>query len=73
MPVFTVFELKSGWIQKLGPIHLKEIPLKGELIGIASAEAEEGRCYEVLEMEPPTDAASGGFIVLTLIPPGSLR
>jgi hypothetical protein len=66
MPVFTVFELKSGWIQKLGPIYLEEVPSKGEFIGIASAEAEEGRCYEVLEMEAPTDATSGGFIVLAL-------
>jgi hypothetical protein len=68
MPVFTVFELKSGWIQKLGPIYLKELPSKGELIGIAREGAEEGCCYEVLETEPPTDATSGGFIVLTRLP-----
>jgi hypothetical protein len=66
MPEFTVFELKSGWIRKLGPVYLEEVPSKGEFIGIASAEAEEGRCYEILDIEPPTDATSGGFIVLTL-------
>jgi hypothetical protein len=66
MPVFTAFELKSGWIQKLGPMYFEEVPSKGEFIGIASAEAEEGRCYEIIDIEPPTDAISGGFIVLTL-------
>jgi hypothetical protein len=66
MPEFTVFELKSGWIQKLGPMYFEEVPSKGEFIRIPSVEAEKARCYEVLEMEPATDAISAGDIVLTL-------
>jgi hypothetical protein len=67
MPVvFTEVELKSDGIQKLSPIYLEEVPSKGELIRIASAEAEEARWFEVLEMEFETDAASAGDIALTL-------
>jgi hypothetical protein len=67
MPVvFTVFELKSGWIQKISPIYFEEVPSKGEFIRFASVEAEEARWYEVLDMEFATDATSAGDIMLTL-------
>jgi hypothetical protein len=67
MPVFTVFELKSGWIQKLGPTYFEKVPSKGEFIRIVGEEAQEARCYEVLDMGPTTDTTSVGDIVLTLI------
>jgi hypothetical protein len=67
MPVvFTVFELKSGWIQKVSPIYFEEVPSKGESIRIARVEAGEAHWYEVLDMEFATDATSAGDIVLTL-------
>jgi hypothetical protein len=66
MPVFTVFELRGGWIQKLGPIYFEKVPSKGDFISIASVEAEETRCYEVLDVELATYACSAGDIVLTL-------
>jgi hypothetical protein len=60
MAVFTVFELKRGWIQGLGRVYFKEFPSKGEFIKIAS----EGSWYEVLDVEFATYATSAGDIVL---------
>lgn len=66
MPVvFTVFELKNGWIQKIGPIYFEEVPSKGEFIRIGSVEAKEASWYEVLDMEFGTNATAVE-IVLTL-------
>jgi hypothetical protein len=64
--VFTVFELRRGWIHGVGRMYFKELPSKGEFIRIASVEAEATRCYEVLDIEPATDGASEGDVVLTL-------
>lgn len=68
MPVFTVFELKSGWIQELGPIYFEKVPSEGELIRIPSVEAQQARCYEVLDVDPVKHATSAGDIVLTRLP-----
>ena len=66
MTVFTVFELKGGWIHGLGRIYFKEVPFKGESITIAGFKIDEARWYEVLCAELTTDATSAGNIVLAL-------
>jgi hypothetical protein len=60
MPVFTVFELKSGWIQGLGRVYFKEFPSNDEFIKIASQDP----LYEVLDVEFATYAITEGDIVL---------
>jgi hypothetical protein len=67
MAVFTVFELKGGGIQGLGRIYFKTVPSEGQLIKIPM-EGDETRSYDVLEIDPATDATSVGDIVLMLKP-----
>jgi hypothetical protein len=66
MAVFMVLELKDGRIQGLGRRDFKEVPSKGEFIEFARVEGEQGRWYEVLEVDLATDAPYAGDIVLTL-------
>jgi hypothetical protein len=65
MTAFMVLELKDGWIRGLGPKEFKTAPSKGQLIKIAMAGGET-RSYEVLEIDPATDATGVGDIVLVL-------
>jgi hypothetical protein len=65
MVAFMAVELKDGWIQELGRTELETVPSMGRLIKIAM-EGEEARSYEVLEIDPATDATSVGGIVLML-------
>ena len=58
--MFTVFELRRGWIHGVGRMYFKELPSKGELIEIASV----GSCYEVLDVELATYSPTAGDIVL---------
>ena len=72
MAVFTAFELRGGWIQELGLIHLTKPPFKGESIKIVGVNTE--KCwYEVLEVELPTDTTTAGNLVVALFSglPGS--
>ncbi len=66
MAVFTAFELRGGWIQGLGRIYFKEIPFRGDSVQIASADTEEVRWYEVLDVELTPDATSTGNIILMI-------
>jgi len=63
---FLVLELKDGWIQGLDQREFNEVPSKGQLIKFASVESEEGRWYEVVEVNFATGATNTGDIVLRL-------